>query len=45
MFAEMGIETGVDLRRLIEASSAVQELLGRRLTSHVLVAGPVEWDR
>ena len=44
MFAEMGIETGIDLPRLIEASRAVQELLGRRLTSHVLVAGPVRWN-
>ena len=45
MFAEMGIDTGIDLRKLIAASTAVQELLGRRLTSHVLVAGPVEWAR
>jgi hydroxymethylglutaryl-CoA lyase len=43
MFAEMGIETGVDLASLIAASAAVQQVLGRRLTSHVLVAGPVEW--
>jgi hydroxymethylglutaryl-CoA lyase len=44
MFQEMGIETGIDLKRLIEASGAVQRILGRRLTSHVLVAGPVEWN-
>lgn len=43
MIGEMGIETGVDLPRLIEASAAAQEVLGRRLGSHVLKAGPVEW--
>ena len=41
----MGIETGVDLARLIEASRAVQELLGRPLGAHVLGAGPVDWQR
>ena len=43
MLAEMGIATGVDLPRLLEASRAAQELLGRPLGSHVLKAGPVEW--
>jgi hydroxymethylglutaryl-CoA lyase len=45
MLHEMGIETGVDLERLIGASRAVQELLGRPLGAHVLRAGPVEWQR
>ena len=44
MFSEMGIETGIDLEALIEASSAAQEVIGRRLGSHVLKAGPVRWD-
>lgn len=44
MFGEMGIETGVDLPRLIEASAAAQDVLGRPLGSHVLRAGPVDWD-
>jgi hydroxymethylglutaryl-CoA lyase len=44
MFAEMGIETGIDLERLIAASREVQGVLGRPLTSHVLVAGPVNWN-
>jgi hydroxymethylglutaryl-CoA lyase len=44
MFAEMGIETGIDLPRLIAASVEVQRILGRRLTSHVLAAGPVDWN-
>jgi hydroxymethylglutaryl-CoA lyase len=43
MLHEMGIETGVDLPQLLEASRAVQETLGRRLGAHVLTAGPVEW--
>jgi len=40
----MGIETGIDLPKLIEASHAVQELLGRPLGAHVLRAGPVDWS-
>jgi hydroxymethylglutaryl-CoA lyase len=45
MLHEMGIETGVDLERLIDASRAVQELLGRPLGAHVLRAGPIDWHR
>lgn len=45
MLHEMGVETGVDLGKLIEASRAAQEALGRPLGSHVLRAGPVEWHR
>ena len=44
MVHEMGIETGVSLERLLEASRAVREVLGRPLGSHVLTAGPVEWN-
>jgi hydroxymethylglutaryl-CoA lyase len=43
MLHEMGIETGIDLEKLIAASRAVQELLGRPLGAHVLRAGPVDW--
>jgi hydroxymethylglutaryl-CoA lyase len=43
MLHEMGISTGIDLGALIGASRAVQDLLGRSLGSHVLLAGPVEW--
>jgi hydroxymethylglutaryl-CoA lyase len=43
MLHEMGIETGVDLGALIECSRAVQQVLGRPLGSHTLVAGPVDW--
>jgi len=44
MLHEMGISTGVDLRSLIAASRAAQDVLGRPLGSHVLLAGPVEWE-
>ncbi len=43
MLHEMGVETGIDLPRLIEASRAAQEVLGRPLGAHVLRAGPVDW--
>lgn len=45
MLEEMGVATGVDLPRLIEASRAAQEVLGRPLGAHVLRAGPVDWRR
>jgi hydroxymethylglutaryl-CoA lyase len=44
MLHEMGIETGIDLAALIEASRAAQSVLGRPLGSHVLSAGPVDWQ-
>jgi hydroxymethylglutaryl-CoA lyase len=43
MLHEMGIETGIELERLLEAARSAQEVLGRPLGSHVLTAGPVEW--
>jgi hydroxymethylglutaryl-CoA lyase len=43
MLHEMGVETGIDLPRLIAASRAAQEVLGRPLGAHVLRAGPVDW--
>jgi hydroxymethylglutaryl-CoA lyase len=43
MLHEMGIETGIDLRALLDCARRVQEILGRPLGSHTLVAGPVEW--
>jgi hydroxymethylglutaryl-CoA lyase len=44
MLHEMGIQTGIDLGALVEASRAAQEVLGRPLGSHVLAAGPVRWS-
>jgi len=43
MLHEMGVATGIDLGRLLEAAAAAQEVLGRPLASHTLLAGPVEW--
>jgi hydroxymethylglutaryl-CoA lyase len=44
MLHEMGVETGVELGALLAASRSAQEVLGRPLGSHVLTAGPVEWN-
>jgi hydroxymethylglutaryl-CoA lyase len=43
MLHEMGVETGIDLHALIACARRVQEVLGRPLGSHTLVAGPVAW--
>jgi len=43
MLHEMGIETGIDLGKLLSAARVAQEALGRPLASHTLIAGPVEW--
>jgi hydroxymethylglutaryl-CoA lyase len=45
MLHEMGISTGIDLAALLRAASEVQSVLGRKLGSHLLSAGPVEWAR
>jgi hydroxymethylglutaryl-CoA lyase len=45
MLHEMGYETGIDLEKLLEATRAVQQVLGRPLTGHLLTAGPVDWRR
>lgn len=41
MLHEMGVRTGVDLPALLTCARDVQEVLGRPLGSHTLVAGPV----
>ncbi|WP_354701484.1 Hydroxymethylglutaryl-CoA lyase YngG [Paraconexibacter sp. AEG42_29] len=41
---EMGVETGVDLPKVLDASRSVAKILGRSLGSHTLVAGPVDWQ-
>jgi hydroxymethylglutaryl-CoA lyase len=43
MLHEMGVETGIDLATLLDASRAVEEMLGRPLGAHLLRAGPVDW--
>ena len=42
MLREMGIETGIDLPKLIECARLAQELVGRPLGSRLLKAGPVK---
>lgn len=44
MLGEMGIDTGIDLDALIACARQAQEVLGRVLGSHTLVAGPIDWQ-
>jgi hydroxymethylglutaryl-CoA lyase len=44
MLHEMGHETGVDLGLLLDCAREVQRILGRPLGSHLLTAGPVDWQ-
>jgi hydroxymethylglutaryl-CoA lyase len=44
MLHEMGISTGIDLDALLACVRRIQEVLGRPLGSHTLVAGPVDWQ-
>jgi hydroxymethylglutaryl-CoA lyase len=43
MLHEMGVQTGIDLPALIACAQRAQEILGRPLGSHTLVAGPIDW--
>ncbi|WP_448388299.1 hydroxymethylglutaryl-CoA lyase [Microbacterium aurum] len=43
MFEEMGVDTGLDLDAVIAAAREAQAVLGRTLTSHSIIAGPVDW--
>ncbi len=43
MLHEMAYSTDIDLPALLACARRVQEILGRPLGSHTLVAGPVEW--
>jgi hydroxymethylglutaryl-CoA lyase len=45
MLHEMGIETGIDLDKLLLAAREAQKVLGRPLGSHTLLAGPVDHHR
>jgi hydroxymethylglutaryl-CoA lyase len=42
MLHEMGIETGIDLDKLLAAAREAQDVLGRPLGSHTLIAGSVD---
>jgi hydroxymethylglutaryl-CoA lyase len=43
MLHEMGLETGIELPALLACAGRAQEILGRPLGSHTLLAGPVDW--
>ena len=40
MLAEMGVDTGVDLPKLLEAGGRAEAILGQRLRSNTLRSGP-----
>jgi len=44
MFEEMGVSTGVSVTGIIGAARSAQRVLGRKLSSHSIIAGPVQWD-
>jgi hydroxymethylglutaryl-CoA lyase len=41
MFEEMGIDTGIDVKKMIAAGKHAEEILGRKLRSNYIDAGPV----
>ncbi len=41
MFREMGVETGIDLEKLLDAGRRAEEIVGHMMRSQVLRAGPV----
>jgi len=50
MFEEMGVSTGIDLDKMISMGKRAEQILGRKLRSNFIDAGPVPhrgivWDR
>lgn len=50
MFEEMGVTTGIDLEKMITMGKRAEQILGRKLRSNFIDAGPVPhrgivWDR
>lgn len=41
MFEEMGVKTGIDMQKMLDLGHRAEEILGRRLRSNFLDAGPV----
>ncbi|MBI4595112.1 MAG: hydroxymethylglutaryl-CoA lyase [Candidatus Tectomicrobia bacterium] len=41
MFEEMGVSTGINLSKMIEAGKRAEQILGRKLRSNFVEAGPV----
>ncbi|MEW6374902.1 MAG: hydroxymethylglutaryl-CoA lyase [Thermodesulfobacteriota bacterium] len=44
MLQEMGIDTGVDLQRLVDCAKYAREIIRRDLPSHLLKAGRICWE-
>jgi hydroxymethylglutaryl-CoA lyase len=45
MLQEMGIETGIDLNRLIGCAKYARTIIQKDLPSHLLSAGTIRWER
>jgi len=43
LLESMGIDTGIDLAKLVECERMVQDILGKKLPGEVLRAGPIPW--
>lgn len=43
LLESMGIDTGINLTKLLQCGKLVQDVIGKELPSHVLKAGPVPW--
>ena len=45
LLGEMGVRTGIDIQKVIEAGKRAEELLGHPLRSNVIRSGPVSHER
>jgi len=45
MLQEMGIETGIDLQRLIDCAKYAREILRKDLPGHLIQAGRIKWNQ
>ncbi len=50
MLEEMGISTGIDVQQLMAMGARAEEIIGRKLRSNFILAGPVphrgtKWDK
>ncbi len=43
MLEAMGVDTGIDLAKLIECERMVQDMLGKKLPGEVIKSGPTPW--
>jgi hydroxymethylglutaryl-CoA lyase len=45
MLHEMGIETGIDLQKLIDCAKYSGEILRKSLSGHLIQAGRIQWNK